>query len=154
MEARMLRHRGVVRAVDGEIALVAMETTGCSACGHGAGCGIGKMAAGRPATLLRLPAAGVQVGDVVTVGVPETRLAGSALLGYLFPAFAMLLGAWIGAALDGRDGATALGAAAGFLAALAIARASLHFLPGLLPSPRLLAHTTYSPLFAKEQDHD
>jgi sigma-E factor negative regulatory protein RseC len=154
MDARMVRHRGIVRAVEDGTALIAMETAGCSACGHGAGCGIGKLAAGRPATLLRLPADGVQPGDVVTVGVPESRLTLSALLGYLFPAFAMLLGAWLGATLDGRDGATALGAAGGFLAALAVARASLRFLPGLLPSPQLLAQSPHSPNFTKEQDHD
>lgn len=56
----------------------------------------------------------------------------SALLGYLFPAAAMLAGAWLGALSDGSDGAAALGAIAGFLAALAAARVVL----GLLPAPQ------------------
>ncbi|QKV56226.1 MAG: SoxR reducing system RseC family protein [Dechloromonas sp.] len=60
----------------------------CRLCfpGQGSSCGIGKMAAGRPATVLTIPVSGnVKVGDFVLIGLPESKLTLSALLGYLFP---------------------------------------------------------------------
>lgn len=155
MSAALVEHRGVVQRVDNGLAVVAMETAGCGACAQGSSCGIGKMAAGRPATLLTLPVgAGVRAGDLVTVALPESRLTLSAVLGYLFPAFAMLFGAWLGSLLDGSDGATALGAIAGFLGALVIARIAIGLVPGLMPAPQLVPDSTASKPFSKEYDHD
>lgn len=140
MSTKMIEHHGIVQRVDGGKAYVAMETAGCSSCGQGSSCGIGKMAAGRPATMLTLPVNGdIKAGDMVTIGLPENRLSFSALLGYLFPAFALIFGAWLGSALDGSDGATALGAIAGFLGALTIARVAIGLLPGLMPAPQLIS---------------
>jgi len=154
MRPGLVEHRGIVQRVEGGRAVVAMETGGCSACGHGSSCGIGRMAAGRAATLLTLPAGpDVQAGDTVCVALPAARLTRSALLGYLFPAFAMLLGAGLGAAFDSSDGATALGAIGGFLAALAAARVAIGRLPGLVPDPQLIS-TTSQATFPLEQDHD
>ena len=155
MSAKMIEHRGIVQRVDGGLAIVAMETAGCAACGQGGSCGVGKMAAGRPATLLTLPVtADVRAGDVVLIGLPESRLTLSALLGYLFPAFAMLLGAALGAAFQGGDGATALGAMLGFIGALMLARVVIALLPGLMPVPQLIPLSGQPPSFSKEQDHD
>ena len=84
------------------------------------------------------------------IGLPESKLTLSALLGYLFPAFAMLFGAWLGATLEGTDGATALGAIAGFLGALAIARVAIGLVPGLMPAPQLIPISNDSPAFPKE----
>ena len=149
MKTTMIEHRGIVQRVDDGLAIVAMETAGCGSCGQGSSCGIGKMAAGRPATMLTLPVSGdIKAGDMVTIGLPENRLTFSALLGYLFPAFALIFGAWLGSALDGSDGATALGAIAGFLAALTIARIAIGLVPGLMPAPQLI--TT----FPLEKHHD
>lgn len=151
MTAKMIEHRGIVQRVEGGQALVAMETAGCSSCGQGSSCGIGKMAAGRPATMLRVPVtAEVKAGDSVLIGLPEAKLTLSALLGYLFPAFAMLLGAWLGASLDGSDGGTALGAIVGFLAALAIARLAIAMAPNLMPAPQMIPVSQQSPRFPKE----
>lgn len=151
MMSGMIEHRGIVQRVDGQTAIVAMETGGCSSCGQGSRCGIGKMASGRPATLLTLPVSGdIRAGDIVSIALPESKLSLSALLGYLFPAFAMLLGAWLGATLEGTDGATALGAIAGFLGALAIARVAIGLVPGLLPAPQLITISNDSPAFPKE----
>jgi sigma-E factor negative regulatory protein RseC len=151
MTTGMIEHRGIVQRVEGGKAIVAMETAGCSSCGQGSSCGIGKMASGRPATLLTLPVSGdIRAGDVVSIALPESKLSLSALLGYLFPAFAMLFGAWLGAALDGSDGATALGAIAGFLGALAIARVAIGLVPGLMPAPQLIPIANDSPAFPKE----
>lgn len=156
MSAHRIEHRGIVQRVEDGRAIVAMETAGCAACGQGSSCGIGKLAAGRPATLLTLPVSGpLQPGDTVCIDLPEGRLTLSAILGYLFPAFAMIVGAWLGAALEGSDGATALGAMVGFLGALALARLVIALAPGLLPAPRLIpvAHASSNP-FPKESHHD
>ena len=151
MTPGMVEHRGVVQRVEGNKAIVVMETGGCSSCGQGSRCGIGKMASGRAATLLTLPAtADLRAGDLVCVALPESRLTISALLGYLFPAFAMLLGAWAGATLEGGDGGTAVGAIAGFLAALAIARVVIGLIPGLMPAPQLIPLSNQSHAFPKE----
>ena len=151
MSAKMIEHRGIVQRVDGGRAIVAMETAGCSSCGQGSSCGIGKMASGRPATLLTLPVSGdIKAGDLVLIGLPESRLTLSALLGYLFPAFAMLFGAWLGSLLEGSDGATALGAIVGFLGALVIARLVIGLIPGLLPVPQLIPLSNQSTAFPKE----
>lgn len=151
MSTNLIEHRGIVQRVEAGRAIVAMETAGCSACGQGASCGIGKMAAGRPATLLTLPVgAEVKAGDEVSIALPSGKLTLSAVLGYLFPAFAMIVGAWLGAALEGSDGATALGAMIGFLGALTIARLAIGLLPGLLPAPRLIPISRQSTAFPKE----
>lgn len=156
MSAKMIEHRGVVQRVDGNKAVVAMETAGCSSCGQGSSCGIGKMASGRPATLLTIPVSGdIKAGDFVLIGLPESKLTLSALLGYLFPAFAMLLGAWFGASIEeGSDAATALGAIAGFVAALVIARIVIGLVPNLLPAPQLIPLSKRFPTFPQEYHHD
>lgn len=151
MSADMIEHRGIVQRVEGGKAIVAMETAGCTSCGQGGSCGIGKMAGGRAATLLTLPSGEhLRAGDVVTIGLPTSRLSLSALLGYLFPACAMLLGAGFGASLDGSDGATALGAIAGFLGALVIARIAIGLAPQLMPVPRLVPATSRLPISHQE----
>ena len=156
MSAKMIEHRAIVQRVEGGKAIVAMETAGCASCGQGSSCGVGKMAAGRPATLLTLPVSGeVQVGDVVSIALPESRLTLSALLGYLFPAFALLLGAALGNALEqGSDAATAIGAIVGFVAALALARLAIALAPGLMPAPQLIPISRQSNPFPKEFHHD
>lgn len=151
MSADMIEHRGIVQRVEAGKAIVAMETAGCSSCGQGGSCGIGKMASGRPATLLTLPVSGdIKAGDMVMIALPASRLTFSAVLGYLFPAFAMIFGAWLGSLLDGSDGATALGAMAGFLGALAIARVAIGLVPGLMPAPQLIPISNQSRAFHKE----
>lgn len=139
MSTELIEHRAIVQRIDGDRAIVAMETGGCRSCGHGSSCGIGKLADGRPATLLTLHAPqGICAGDEVRVALPHSRLTLSALLGYLFPAIAMLLGAGIGSALTGQDSAAAFGAICGFTGALVLARIAASLLPGLMPEPTLL----------------
>jgi sigma-E factor negative regulatory protein RseC len=152
MSAKIIEHRGIVHRVEGGKALVAMETAGCSSCGQGSSCGIGKMASGRSATMLTIPASGdIKAGDFVLIGLPESKLTLSALLGYLFPAFAMLLGAWFGTSIEeGSDAATALGAIAGFIAALVIARIVIGLVPDLMPVPQLIPVSKQSPTFPQE----
>lgn len=155
MSVHMIEHRGIVQRLEGGKAIVAMETAGCATCGQGGSCGIGKMASGRAATLLTLPVSGdIRAGDTVTIGLPASRLTLSALLGYLFPAFAMICGAWLGALHDGSDGATALGAIGGFLGALALARVAIGLIPGLLPAPQLLPVSNPIHVSSQEFHHE
>ncbi|MEY2632262.1 MAG: hypothetical protein RIR00_916 [Pseudomonadota bacterium] len=152
----MIEHEGVVQQVAGDRVVVALATAGCASCGQGGSCGVGRMAAGRPATLLTLKDAGGgwQPGQNVKVAIAESRLRGLALLGYLFPVLALLLGAGLGVLWQGSDAAAALGALAGFLLALCLARFALPLLPGWLPQPVLLPlPTTYS-LSQQEFSHE
>jgi sigma-E factor negative regulatory protein RseC len=158
MSTTFIEHRGIVQRVENGKAIVAMETAGCLSCSQNSGCGIGKMASGRAATLLTLPAsAGIKVGDQVSIALPENRLTLTALFGYLFPAFAMLFGAWLGATVDGSDGATAIGAIAGFLGALLTLRILVGLVPGLMPAPELnllVSNSVHSKLSQKELHHE
>ena len=158
MSTTFIEHRGIVQRVEGGKAIVAMETAGCSSCSQSSGCGIGKMASDRGATLLTLPAsAGIKAGDQVSIALPENRLTLSALFGYLFPAFAMLFGAWLGATVDGSDGATAIGAIAGFLGALLTLRILAGLVPGLMPVPKIILlvnDSGLSKLSQKELHHE
>lgn len=139
MNAPMLEHAGVVQRIDAGKAVVAIETGGCSACGHLGGCGIGKLAGGRPATLLTLPtSAGLKPGDAVAVALPQDRLTHAALAGYLAPAVAMLAGAGLGSHLGDSDGMAALGGLLGFAAALVAARLAVRRFPALSTDPRLV----------------
>jgi sigma-E factor negative regulatory protein RseC len=152
MKPSLIEHRGIVQHIADGKAVIAMETAGCSSCGQESRCGVGQMAAGRPATLLTLPVSGndLKVGDVVGIALPDSRLTLSALLGYLFPALAMLFGAWLGAVLEGSDGATALGAIAGFLGALVVARFAIALAPGLMPPPQLIPAASRLPISHQE----
>ena len=155
MSAKFIEHRGIVQRVEGGQAIVAMETSGCSSCKQGSSCGIGKMASGRAATLLTLPINGdIKAGDLVSIVLPENSVTLSALFGYLFPAMAMVFGAWFGATLDGSDGATALGAIGGFLGALALVRLVLLLAPGLMPAPQMIPLANDSKLSQQEFHHE
>lgn len=155
MNGQVITHRGVVRRIEAGRAIVAMETSGCASCAQGSNCGIGKMANGRAATLLSLPASdGIRIGDPVSVALPECTLAVSALFGYFFPAIALLLGAWFGATAGGSDGATALGAMLGFFGALATVRIVAGVFPGLMPVPRLIPLSDTSSISPQELHHE
>jgi sigma-E factor negative regulatory protein RseC len=155
VNGKLIEHRGVVQRVEGGRAFVAMQTGGCSSCAQGSRCGIGKMAGGRAATLLAFEVGtDMRVGDQVKIVLRESRLALSALFGYLFPALAMLLGAWFGASADGSDGATALGAIAGFFGALLALRVVAGVFPGLMPTPELARLSGPSAVSQQEFNHE
>ncbi|MDR0701890.1 MAG: SoxR reducing system RseC family protein [Azoarcus sp.] len=116
--------QGTVLAVgDGGLAL-AIDSA-CAHCDHGRACGIGKLAAGQRMhiDIAHIDAASIahlRAGDRVCFAAPENALA-APLLGYIFPAFAMLAGAGIGQGAGG-DLFAILGAGAGFAAALLLTR--------------------------------
>lgn len=151
MTAKMIEHWGMVKGIDNGLATVVVETTSCGVCGHGGHCGIGRVAAGGHSALLNMPAdKHLKVGDFVNVGLPESGLSFAALLGYLFPVLITLAGALIGFSSGGNDSATALGAAAGFIVSLVIARIAIAFTPGLSPAPQLISHSSLSATFSQE----
>ena len=151
MSHGMIEHWGMVQHVDGGQATVVVERTACGVCGHGGHCGMEKHAIGGRAAVLNLPATtGLKAGDFVTVGLPESGLSLAALLGSLFPALATLVGALIGMSSGGTDAAMALGAAAGFVGSLVVARFAITFTPGLSPRPQLIPTTFPSSTFSQE----
>lgn len=156
----LIEHRGLVQRLEGGKAEIVMETAGCASCGQGGSCGVGKMAAGRPATRLTIPVSDelkqqLQAGDVVSVALPAQQLSWTALLGYLFPALAMLIGAALGnASTQGSDGATAIGAMFGFISALILTRIAIALHPAWMPMPQLIPISRQATPFLKESYHD
>ena len=69
----------------------------------------------------------------------------------------MIFGAWLGATVDGSDGATAIGAIAGFVGALLVLRILVGLVPGLMPAPELnllVTDSMLSKLSQKELHHE
>lgn len=92
-----------------------------SACGS---CGSKKACHGNQAEQrLQLPAqAGLAAGDEILLGIEARALNLAALLAWLLPASALLLGAMLGQTLAGSDLAAILGAGGGLGAGLLLAR--------------------------------
>lgn len=121
--APRLAHSGVVRAVAGGRAVIAVATEGCANCAKKTGCGIGKLAGGRRETLIEVAAAdGIVAGDPVRLEIPAERLVGAALLGYLVPSLSLLVGAGLGNFFGDGDAAAAGGSLLGFALGLALTR--------------------------------
>lgn len=150
--------QGTILALHDGKATVRVDTGGCNGCGHGSSCSVGRIASGR-VTRLELDAPpGLRVGERVSLAPPATGLPLMAALGYLLPAFALVLGAGLGLSLSGSDGGTALGALAGFLLALVLVRLLSALRPGLMPVPRIEPLSTRSisivPLSYTEPHHE
>lgn len=134
----MIEHTGIVEKLDNGRITIAIRLEGCASCGHGSECGMAKLARLQKTAHMDFAApAGVQIGDQVTLAMPESGMHHFALLGYLLPALALVIGAALGSAYGGSDVATALGAFLGFLLSLLIARPLTRRLPTpqILPTP-------------------
>lgn len=119
-----IEHGGIVRSVADGRAVIAVETGGCSGCGHLSGCGMGQLAGKRSQTLITLAVdAAVRPGARVRLSLSARRVGQGALLGYFLPAVAMVGGAAVGAGWFGSDAAAAAGLALGLGAGLALTRA-------------------------------
>ncbi|BAC95598.1 positive regulator of sigma E activity [Vibrio vulnificus YJ016] len=82
-----------------EVALSCEQQTSCSSCSSQKSCGTGVVskAFGNKSLLWHLETQRrLHVGQVVEIGIPEQSLLQSAMLVYLLPIFAMLLGALFG----------------------------------------------------------
>jgi len=147
-----LTQTGVVQWVAGGRASVAVATGGCSSCGKQSACGVGKLAAGRPTTLIEIDTAdhpGLRPGQQVSLELAADKVALGALLGYLLPALTLVLGAVIGQGANGSDVAAALGAGAG----LALGILATRLLKPLLPTPRVTTAATPTLLKPLENSH-
>jgi positive regulator of sigma E activity len=142
--------QGTVLAVAGDRLTLAIESN-CAHCGHGNACGIGKLAAGRRRQIDiervdDVSFAGLQAGDRVCLAAPENTLSAAALLGYFFPALALLAGAGAGQ-IAGGDLCAVFGAGAGFAAALLLTRVCARRIPSLARIERVIpfpTHTTHT----------
>ena len=134
----MIEHSAVVQFVRNGRATIAVNTDGCSSCGHSSGCGLSKLSKGDPTAMMEVDADGMVAGDQVTLQLPSEHMTYTVLLGSLFPTLALLVGSGVAMEIFQTDGAAALGAIAGFLLALLIARLAVPFVLRLMPAPRLI----------------
>jgi len=112
--------RGEVISVVHDRALVRLEPApGCSACGNRGSCGSGDA---KPRLIEMVTPAHAQAGDIVTVSIPAASLSLAAMLGYLLPPVALLVGAIAAAQLYSSDLAAVIGAALGLAAGVLAAR--------------------------------
>jgi sigma-E factor negative regulatory protein RseC len=124
-------HRGIVLSIAAGQAEIGVAVQGCSSCGQKKSCGIGKLAGGGKTTRVTLPTrAGLQVGDTVTLSVPQSAINRAALLGYLLPATLLVIGSIVGNTVLDSDFGAALGAAVGIAVGLLVVRV----LPRLFPA--------------------
>jgi sigma-E factor negative regulatory protein RseC len=135
-------HHGVVQALDGDHASVAVTVRGCSGCGEKSGCAIGKLSGEGKTAHLRLPVEpGLRAGDRVRLSLGHGGLNRAALIGYLLPALLLVVGAAIGEALSASNGGAALGALLGGGVALLLGRA----LPRIFPGADCALHVSREP---------
>lgn len=107
---------GIVRRVEGRTAFVEIERKmGCGRCQEPGGCG-GDGAREGCRRIYRLQNdVNAAVGDIVIVASEKGAILKAALWAYGMPGALMLAGAWGGEAVNGADGAAALGATAGLI---------------------------------------
>src|SRR5574343_599822 len=133
----IIEHPGRVQAIHAGRARIQVDTGGCGGCSHGDGCAMNKLVQSGRSASMELPApAGLQVGDLVTLRLPDSSVLRTATLGYVLPTLAVLAGAGLGNQYG--DMAAMAGAASAFLLTLGFSRTLLPRIPGLLPSPEIV----------------
>lgn len=120
--------RGVVVALEDGYAQVQVDASGCGRCHEAGGCGGNPLNQffGKPTRLFRtLNPENSVIGECVTLVIADGSIRRSAVRAYVWPLILLLLGAFVGLALDGELGAM-LGALVGLLGAvLTLRRACL-----------------------------
>lgn len=120
----MIEERGVITAVLGRYAQVRTERkSACGQCAVNGACGtslLERLFGRRQVELTALNTPGAQVGDLVCVGISEAGLLRAAIVAYLVPILALIVGAGIGEHLGGLHAplVSLLGAGLGFALAL------------------------------------
>lgn len=115
MNQEMSTIRAIVRAVDGNQAVVEVEAGGCGRCHEKGGCGgqsLTQMFCSGPKTYRVENSAGAELGDRVTVAIAAGSVRRTANFAYGLPLLATIAGATLGMALGGDLGAM-LGAGCG-----------------------------------------
>ncbi len=124
----LVQGQALVRKVEnGAIVVEAMPRTACGGCAHLRGCGISTVAGllerGKGARLtLPVGAGEYQPGDTVVLGVASSVLLRAALLTYVLPVAALVVGALAVAVAGGGDGAALIGGGVGLATGLGGAR--------------------------------
>ena len=120
--------RAVVRAVDGGLAEVEVESGGCGRCHEEGGCGgqqLTQMFCSSPKTYKVDNALGASIGDRVTVAIAAGSVRRTANLAYGVPLTAVISGAALGTSMTGDLGAM-LGAVLGLVLSLFYVRFRSH----------------------------
>lgn len=121
--------RAIVLSLHGTEAEIApIGGNGCGHCASGKGCGSGKLSqlfcSSKPRSFKVGNAVNAQVGDEVSVGLPDGVLLRNSILMYVLPLTFMLAAALLASGIftGAPDGAGLLGAVAGLLAGFFVVR--------------------------------
>ncbi len=123
-----MENHGIILRLDGDHALVEVRPpeSGCGRCHEAGGCGsnlLNESLRPQKMNLYRLRnTIGALPGERVIIHIPEGAMLRAALLAYLFPALALILGAALGKAFFAYEAASLAGGALGLLMALALLR--------------------------------
>lgn len=115
---------GVVRALDGQEAIVEVEQGGCGRCHEKGGCGgqhLSQMFCSKAKTYKVANPNGAEVGERVLIGMSSGSIRYSANLAYGLPLLGLILGALFGMNIAGDPGAI-LGGGVGLLLAWLLVR--------------------------------
>lgn len=122
-ESQISTVRGVVRALDGQEAVIEVEQGGCGRCHEKGGCGgqhlTQMLCAGKKTYRVDNPS-GAVVGETVTIAIAAGVVRRSANLAYVLPLLAVIVGAVLGMQVGGNPGAMAGSGAGLFLAWLLV----------------------------------
>jgi len=125
----MIETQATVTGLDGAYALVEAPQSGCGRCHEKGGCGgannTAQLFCNSPRHFRVLNPLHAKVGDRVAIGVPDGALSRTALLLYVLPLTAMIMGSVLGVVLASealRDGLAVLGAVLGLVGGLSLAR--------------------------------
>jgi sigma-E factor negative regulatory protein RseC len=140
----MMKAHARVIAVDGDhVLLQASAATGCGACAMQRGCAtsrLGRLLQPHAATWRIANPLRAQVGDEVTLGLPDDALLAAAAMAYLPPLAGLVAGALIAAGLSTSPSWPAAGALLGMAAGVALTRLLLRGRRTRY-APRMLART-------------
>lgn len=124
MDTDQVTIRAVVRALDGEMAMVEVEQGGCGRCHEEGGCGgqqLTQMFCSGPKTYRVANTVGAEIGERVKIAVAPGSISRTANLAYVLPLTVAIAGAALGMQLGGDLGAI-VGAGCGLLLAFLYVR--------------------------------
>jgi len=122
----MIKETGIVVAIfDGVVEVEVVRTSSCSACQAKAGCGhhaIAQVSSTNRMKLLVTDTFVSQIGQEVTIGIPENTLLTASFLMYLVPLLGLILGASLSAIFSDQPTVAAIGSVIGLGVGLLIAK--------------------------------
>jgi positive regulator of sigma E activity len=145
----LIEHSGIVTEFIGDKVAVQVSLQGCGSCGHQSQCGMGKLTPKKNTQMtIQVDAvANLQLGQQVTLVMPESRISFYALLGYLVPALGFLIGALMGSSAGSTYGTADLGTALGAITLMLFCVMGVRWFrlsfPALFPMPKILDNTSH-----------